>query len=209
MLRSGDRRGVSNDESRVVGDPVGELQYGYRVRLLEREIQELEREVPVRASVALFFGGRPVWGSQGIVASFAGNVLEKFQGLVSIVFSGPWEESPQLVVTELARGSFGFILDEAAGKEGVLKPALNEAIQIIEEAALSVNSDFVETVASLDVCVLDALREFFTVLDVAGATVRIVSGEREFSLDRHAVRRARSRTDSYGAVQVTPLTSVG
>ena len=74
-------------QSLDAGDPVGELQYEHRRNIITKEIKELEETVTTSASVTLFFGGRPVLGSKGIAAEFAGGALEKFQDLVTKTFA--------------------------------------------------------------------------------------------------------------------------
>ena len=76
------------------------------------------------ASVALFFGGRPVMGSRGIEAAFAGEAISNYQDLLSKISAsgesgqipgkGPVRNSAasQLHVTEVLHGSFGFLLQE-------------------------------------------------------------------------------------------------
>lgn len=199
-------------QSHEIGDPVGELQYEHRQNILENEIEELEEAVSTSTSVALFFGGRPVLGSKGIAAGFAGNILEKFQDLVTRKFAKeglgqlgergpiPQKNNTQLMVTELARGSFGFILDEMSDQTELLDTSLklivDDVAVIVENTGSLSEQDFEEMVESLDQRTLIALKEFFVILDDSEATIRIVNDERDFILDQYAVHRGRLRIES-------------
>jgi hypothetical protein len=199
-------------QSHGAGDPVGELQYKHRQNILEKEIEEIEKTITTSASVALFFGGKPVLGSRGISAEFAGGVLEKFQDLVTRTFAKtevgqlgkrgpiPQKEDAQLMITELARGSFGFILDEMSdqteNQETALKLMVDEVARIVEETGSPNEPDFEEMVESLDPRTLIALKDFFTILDNSEATIRIVEDGRDFILDKYAIHRGRLRTEA-------------
>jgi len=65
-------------------DPVGYLQFSERKREIEEQLLALDAQPEENlAEVGLFFGGVPVFGSQGIHAAFAGEVLGAFQDLMS------------------------------------------------------------------------------------------------------------------------------
>jgi hypothetical protein len=59
-------------ESEMIDDPVGKMQYEYKKSLLTSQLDELMNKEETKASVALFFGGKPVFGSRGINVDFAG-----------------------------------------------------------------------------------------------------------------------------------------
>ena len=199
-------------QSHDAGDPVGELQYEHRENILTKEIEELEKTLTTSASVTLFFGGRPVLGSKGIAAEFAGGALEKFQNLVTKTFAKaeigqlgkrgpvPQKDNTQLMVTELARGSFGFVLDEmsdqTALQETVLKLMVDEVAKIVEKTGSPNEPDFEEIIDFLDQRTLLGLKDFFAILDNNEATIRIVNDERDYILDQDAVHRGRLRTEA-------------
>ncbi len=168
-------------QAQDAGDPVGELQYTHREEILKKEIEELDNVITTSASVALFFGGKPVLGSKGIAAEFAGGALERFQDLVTRTFAkaevGPLGErgpipqkyNTQLMITELARGSFGFVLDEMSEQselqETALKLMVDEVAQIVEKTGSPNEPDFESILVSLDPRTLIALEDFFVILD--------------------------------------------
>jgi hypothetical protein len=199
-------------QAKNADDPVGELQYSHRQEILKKEIEEIEKTVTTSASVALFFGGSPVYGSRGIAAEFAGGALEKFQDLVTRTFAKaelgplgrrgpiPKKGNSQLMVTELARGSFGFVLDEMSDQselqETALKLMVDEVARIVEDTGSPNEPDFEAILEYLEPRTLIALKDFFVILDEGDATIRIVDSERDFVLDKHAVHRGRLRTEA-------------
>ncbi|MGU5528426.1 MULTISPECIES: hypothetical protein [Aeromonas] len=194
------------------GDIVGELQYREKLEKLDREISLLKNANETNASVALFFGGEPVLGSQGILASFAGNVLENFQELINKAFASkengslgergkiPLKANSNLMVTQVAKGSFGFILDEVSDQleitETALKHTVDYVLDLINASAQPDDETFEKLIESLDKRVLQSLKDFFITLDKAHSTMRLVGDTQEYSLDSNWIHRARQRTEA-------------
>ncbi|MBQ4674586.1 hypothetical protein ACEUCL_19015 [Aeromonas dhakensis] len=194
------------------GDIVGELQYREKLEKLDREISLLKNANETNASVALFFGGEPVLGSQGILASFAGNVLENFQELINKAFASkengslgergkiPLKANSNLMVTQVAKGSFGFILDEISDQleitETALKHTVDYVLDLINASAQPDDETFEKLIESLDKRVLQSLKDFFITLDKAHSTMRLVGDNQEYSLDSNWIHRARQRTEA-------------
>jgi len=195
-----------------VGDPVGEYQLSKRRESLESEISNLMKE-PVRtASVALFFGGKPVLGSRGISADFAGDALGQFQELISKAFAAhelgrmgergpvPLKQLTNLMVTEIVKGSFGFVLDELQDQiemfDTGLKITVEEVATLLQKTASPNDVEFEEAAETLDPRTLLALKNFFTTLDSSSATLRFVEDNFDFTLDETSVCRARRRTEA-------------
>jgi len=165
------------------------------------------------ASAALFFGGRPVLGSQGIESGFAGSAVGQFQDLVSMVHAHdtvglaergtvPRRSSSTLHITNIVRGSFGFLLEEVQPQyqmlDSSLKTAVDEATRLLMAFGEDDEEDFRSAVEEIDQRVLAASGEFFDLMRKSGATVRLVSGDtdRSFGSDvvARAVERARTTT---------------
>jgi flagellar motor protein MotB len=191
-------------------DPIAEHQYGQRVARLERELAESSQSAEqTPAGVALFFGGRPVVGSHGIKAAFGTQAVGQFQKLVSQRYAAaetgplasrgrvPMSEDTQLLVTDVVRGSFGFVLQasEPANGDAVLKQVVDEVADTLSRMAASDDALFDEASAGVDNRQLGALKEFFKLLDDEGASLRVVEGERDFELTTQAVQRARRRAE--------------
>jgi hypothetical protein len=204
-------------EARAINDTVGIIQFEQKTHELELEIQTLKDAKISEASVAIYFRGDPVVGSRGIAASFAGKALNQFQEVISRQFAKaelgtlgergpvPLKDATALMVTGLAQGSFGFILDEMHDQtqmfDTALKITLDEVMNIIDAAGSVEDAMFEDAAEELDPRTLIALREFFLDLDSSAATLRLVADSRDFSLDELAVHRARIRTEATQIVE--------
>jgi hypothetical protein len=193
-------------------DPIEHFQYAQRLEMLQTKIRELNaRALQEPAGVALFFGGNPVFGSHGIEVSFAGAAVSKFQDLVSKRFVSleqgplsprgpvPFRDETKLIVTDVVRGSFGFLLETAspgnAELQTSLKSVVGDVTQTVSRMAAPDEELFEEAATDVDERLLSALKDFFKVLDDAGASVRLVEGQRDLELDQVAVQRARRRVE--------------
>lgn len=195
-------------------DIVGELQLEHRLKILTEQLNELKenRLNDNNASVALFFGGKPVLGSKGIAAEFAGLALEQFQNLISKTFATcevgelgergkiPFKAQSELMITGLARGSFGFVLDEMSDQTEIeaseLSHVINKATYLIRDTAAQDDAVFEIMIEELDPRTLIALRDFFSNLDTSEATLRVVEKNTDILLDSSAIHRGKIRTEA-------------
>ena len=196
-------------------DPIGQHQFGQLVHQLQDKLAAMPHAIAqAPAGVALFFGGRPVLGSQGIQAGFSGKAIERFQTMVSQRFAAqelgplaskgrvPLKDDTHLLVTDVVRGSFGFVLqaavpdDDAPGKGASLKSVVDKVADAISRMAAQDEALFDGALAEIDERQQTALSDFFKLLDTEGATMRIVEGERDFELDQAAVQRGRRRVEN-------------
>lgn len=193
-------------------DPIGFAQFRARAEALERELDSKRRETDHRASVALFFTGAPVLGSRGVRADFAGKAVDIFQDLVSKQFASvelgqfgqrgpvPLKSSSDMLVTDVARGSVGFILEEADQNESLTNSQLSIALDKIASDIAATSAEdtepFEDLMSDIDPRYFGALSNFFQHLDDSHATLRLVEGQTEIELPPAAVRRARERTES-------------
>ncbi|MFZ1326868.1 MAG: hypothetical protein WAT67_12760 [Candidatus Contendobacter sp.] len=199
-------------------DPVGWMQLSERKADLKEELGRLNSMPPdTKATVGLFFGGGPVVGSKGIAAGFAGKILDRYHDLVAKRYvaleSGPLGErgriptpstNPQMIVTEVARGSFGFILEEVSDKQALLDTSLKivveEISELIHRFSVVDEDDFEMVLNTLDSRLLASFKEFFKILDEAGATLKVATSQKEYVLQWEGVERARARADSMEAI---------
>lgn len=193
------------------GDRIGEFQFTKRKLALEAELEALRDVADHTGHVAVYFGGGPVLGSRGIEADFAGEALQAFQEIiqkqVAIEDSGgiaargpvPNRAASQLLITDVARGSFGFLLEEAAAGDALSDTQLKHVLQhsggLISDVASPNIETFEAALAGLDERTLIALKKFFSVLDKEQATLRLVGDDTEFVLQRADVTRARYRVE--------------
>lgn len=199
-------------EAHQVDDPVGVLQFKDRLSEINEQLQALGNSPARLASVALFFSGKPVLGSIGIASDFAGKALKAYQELISKIFAKlelggmgergpiPLKQDATLMVTGMAHGSFGFVLNELSDQTELHDTALKETVTAttdLLEGVSGVNETSFEQLADdLDSRTLDALRRFFGDLNSEAATIRIVDDVRELQLDSASIHRALLRTEA-------------
>lgn len=202
------------ENSKRSGDFVGELQFKYKLNELDKKIEELKENSFKynNASVAIFFGGKPVLGSKGIAAEFAGSALGQFQNLIAKTFAIsemgelgergkiPLKVNSELMITGLARGSFGFVLDEISEQTEIEASALTHIIDkvthLLRDIAAQDEMVFEKLLENLDPRTLNSLKEFFANLDSSEATLRIVERDLDIILDSTAIHRGKIRTET-------------
>ena len=193
-------------------DPVGRLSFQSRLAEIDEQLAKLEGAHEPSGSVALLFAGEPVHGTRSINAEFASAVLKSFQDLVTKRVAGdelgklgargriPIRATTSLSISDMVRGSVGFLLEESGENleisDTAVKIAIDDVTDVIARTASEHIEDFESAVENLDPRLLVSLRDFFRSLDEGGATIRIVESERDASLDTIAVRRARGRVDA-------------
>ena len=132
-------------------DPIGQYQYEQRLKRLESQLAEFPRQIAEQpASVALLFGGVPVVGTAGIQARFATHAVQQFQKMITQRYASqesgtlasggrvPGSKESHLLVTNIARGSFGFVLQSANATHDVdqsLKLALDHVAVTLAASA--------------------------------------------------------------------------
>lgn len=190
-------------------DPIGYFQYASRKAELEEQLGRLDERIDRHAEIGIFFGGGPVQGSRGINADFAGKALDELQALITKRFSEietghlkqrgplPFVDRSKMLVTNLVRGSVGFVLEESGQNAEIVNPPLREVVEDVSDILARVGAAdeaiFDEAAAVLDPRFLSSLKQFFVLLDEQEATLRVVTGNRDFLLDRHTVTLARNR----------------
>ncbi|MCB9442630.1 MAG: hypothetical protein H6669_00220 [Ardenticatenaceae bacterium] len=197
------------DSANELGDFVGAYQFSKRKEDLENELANLNASHVTNAGVALFFSGEPVLGSKGISTDFAGRALQHFQEIVTKSFATqtvgklgergkvPFDKEANLLVTGIAHGSFGFVLQEPTEQLEIFDTPLKEAVDFAVAAIVKSSSEdddvFVELTEELNHRLLLALSHFFRELDNHNATVRLVDDHRDHKVDDTAIDRARLR----------------
>jgi hypothetical protein len=173
---------------------------------LRRELESLQESEETTATAALFFGGRPVVGGLGIESEFGGKAVSTFQDLVAKQFAQeagglrqrgtvPNKAATRLHITNVVRGSFGFLLEEL--EPSLLDSSLKAAVDNVSRLMAGFGEDdedrFEAAVENVDQRVLDTAREFFSLMRQDEATFRIVVGETDRSFDAALVKRAADR----------------
>jgi hypothetical protein len=206
------RAEISGLKSLLVGmpdDPLAKPLLTSRIDENERELADLEKNPPCRPEAELLFAGGPVFGSAGIDAKFAANVLDSYQDMVANHYSasrhggivgsrGPrkGEEESRLCLSALPRGSFGLKLEQPKIENFIdsaqLADIMDQITSILESAA-SGDAAFTDAVEKFHPRVLAPLEHFLSALESNSASVRVRSGSRECELGIEQVKSAKKR----------------
>lgn len=200
-------------------DPIGFRQFSTRKARIEQQLAEVIGAPARAASIGLFFGGRPVRGSHGIVADFGARAIESFQGVVAtrrasrlgpVASHGQVRQraNSQMLITDVVRGSFGFVLEEAGGgsdESSDLQEVLTEVADLLYRASDQSQAVFEEVADAVDSRMLRSMQSFFKLLDDNDATMRLVEDGFDVLLDKDDVRRARERVDSISLQENTKV----
>jgi hypothetical protein len=174
-------------------------------------VQGIDTQEEPMASAALFFGGRPVANGRGIESEFGGSAVYRFQDLVAKLFARevrglgqrgvvPDKDAARLHITNVVRGSFGFLLEEIQPQDQfvrtALKNAVDDASRLLSAFAEANDERFQEAVEAVDNRIVATAREFFDLMRDSGATLRLVAGESDNNFGPEAVARAAERADT-------------
>jgi hypothetical protein len=170
-----------------------------------------EQEEEATASAVLFFGGRPVAGSRGIESEFGGNAVTKFQDLVAKLLARrvgelgqrgvvPNKGAATLHITNVVRGSFGFLLEEIEPQrelvDTTLKAAVANAFELLRAFTEPNEEQFQEAVEAVDNRIVRTAGELFDLMRDSGATMRLVVGQSENIFGSQAVAMAAERANT-------------
>lgn len=193
-------------------DTLGRMSFENRLNDIDDQLAAIEADTDTIGSVALMFGGSPVAGSRSIDVNFSTQIIGAFQDLVTKRIAHeeygklgsrgrvPLRSSTSLAITDLVRGSVGFVLEEDAQNfqvaDSAVKIAIDDVTRVIASIAAEDVDEFERAVESLDRRLLVSLRDFFRVLDDERATLRIIENDRDESLDSISIVRGRLRVDA-------------
>jgi len=211
---------------RVDDDPIGASQFLKRKNKLLEKVAAIQDNASALASVGLFFGGSPVFGSKGIDSHFASSILNIFQAIVNKRYAflengalssrGPIPNSnnAKLMITDVARGSFGFILEEnpkevLADVETELKHVVDDVSGILAKISSADENIFTEVFEELDDRTLIDVRAFYEELASAKATLKIVDNENEYVLTADRINIAKGRMESVSISEEREFDVVG
>jgi hypothetical protein len=204
-------------------DPVGRFQLLARKEMIEKQLQDVV-DRPSPPALGLFFDGRPVIGSRGILAEFGSKVLEEVANVIATRFASregplrargpiPQRRQAQMFVTDVVRGSFGFVLESSsfddAGDNAAMKEVISEVVDLLYRASDQDADIFEEVIANLDDRTVASLLEFYRLLENNEATLRIVESEKDLKIDRDDVRRGRERVEAITSIESNTVKARG
>lgn len=153
--------------------------FEYRLEQVETELKEYEGRSLESSDARLTFGGRPVSGTRGMSAQFFGNALSNFAKAVHSVGANlksqelstsgqvPYEKDYELNITGIARGSFGFRVEEASdqlplqGQDTDVGVALKKLKAVLEASQDTADDErLAEEIGDTDKRALQSVEDF-------------------------------------------------
>ncbi|HMP81717.1 MAG TPA: hypothetical protein PKA41_03305 [Verrucomicrobiota bacterium] len=189
-------------------DPLATPLMRSRVEEIEESLRELGTTSKPRPEAEIFFVDGPAIGSEGIEITFASDVLESYQNMVTNHYSAKVygrlrrsgrrrkEDETRLYLTALPRGSFGFQLSQPYTPELFaaqnMVVALSDISGLVEATAES-DESFEAALASFDSRVFRPLKRFITTIHAGGGACRLLTGERQTNLSVEKIAEAYDR----------------
>ena len=221
-----DRDAVENILSSIPAeDVIGQMSFRSRLGDIDKQLEELSHVDTTIGTVALLFGGRPTHGSRAIDADFASQILKTYQDLITKRIATdevgrlgargpvPFQTQTTLAITEVVRGSVGFVLEEFSDNESLVatavKQAMDDVTEIIRSTSANQSDEFERTIESVGPRFFSSLKDFFITLDDKAATIRIVDDTHDEALDLSAIKRGRQRVETTEIEELEDETVVG
>lgn len=167
-----------------------------RLEIVEEKIAQLpSQRSPAR--VKLTFSGRPVVRSHGIMADFGMSAVNSFSDAVTAVAASltaplrsmgpiPNKFQNQLLITNTARGSFGFELEEMLPRQlpldepTIVEQALEKTQELLLATIQPDDEDLADAASELDQRALDKVRSFVSTLAEGEAICSLVFKGKDF-----------------------------
>lgn len=181
-----------------------------RLEMVEAELGTMtSHRFPAKAR--LTFSGRPVIGSYGIIADFGMRAVNAFSEAVTAVAASltaplramgpiPNRLQNQLLITNIALGSFGFELEELPSEQlpldetSIVEQAIERTQSLLAATVQNDDEALADSASELDQRALDKIRAFVKTLEENEALCALHFGSRDFRFTSSAqVRRSIER----------------
>ena len=194
------------DESAVIA----RMSLEARLEEVQEQLEAYEGRSSHLVNASLTFRGSPVVGSLGIDAAFGPDAVKSFATAVGLVGASkhgplastgrvPHSEEYRLMITNIARGSFGFEIEEAsqqpalAGESTPVEMAIGE-VKAILEASVGTDEQLSEAIDETDWRAIGAIKAFLKTVADSDAVCALEFGGDVFRFaDVAQVRRSENR----------------
>lgn len=211
-----DREYVVRQLEQIEDDVWGTSQLMWEKRLADLDqriaLLQADSESAAYASVALVFDGVPVIGTTNVRLDFAADALERYQAIVATAFAAqsrddvphrgriPDSRESRLYISNIARGSFGFMLEEVPSDQAALLPTpLKGAVETTTKliAALSTDDEHElnHHLEAVQPRLVAAIRNFTAVLAKAKASTKILAQENDARLSVEQLEHLTQQLD--------------
>ena len=111
-----------------------------------------------------------------------------------------------MLVTDVVRGSFGFVLEAAVSEDddGTMKRVISEVVDLLYGASDQDAGFFDEVIPDLYDRTSTSLQLLYRLIDGNDA-LRIVESERDLKINRDDIRRGRDRVDAITSISSVPI----
>lgn len=134
------------------------------------------------AKLLLTFAGAPVVASHGVAVEFGSQAVNAFSDAIAMMAASiagvlkptgrmPGKEQHQLLITDIARGSFGFQLEERIDEAqlpfeevGNVELAIERTHALLSAAVIEDDDSLADAAAGLDQRAIEKVRQFMTLL---------------------------------------------
>ena len=189
---------------------IARMSFEARLQEVEGQLEAYDGFSPRLVNASLTFRGSPVVGSRGIDAAFGPDAVKSFANAITLVGSSdhaplsptgriPHSDDYRLLITNTARGSFGFQVEEASQQpafEGESTPVETAIARVKEilEASVGTDEELTEAIADTDQRALGGIRNFLKTVADNGAVCALEFHDEVFRfVDVAQVRRSENR----------------
>ena len=185
-----------------------------RRQVLQNRFAHLAEQPETAAFVQLLFTGSPVLDSRAIDVSFAAEALQGYQDIITKatavkkgglgsrgVVAGAATESSRFFLTGIARGSFGFTLEENTEKgttffDSTLKEVVADVSNKMSIFCDSTDNEYDNFIQEIDKRLFSSFKSFFKLLHESRAQMKIIGrfDGRKFDVDN--LEKAFIRTEA-------------
>lgn len=181
-----------------------------RLNIVKKKLEEVVPQERELARAVLTFSGRPVVGSEGVIADFATKALSAFSEAITAVGASlhatlaptgpvPNRQQYQMMITGTARGSFGFQLQESSAQlelddDSTVSRALEATRNLLDGSIGIDDEELAEAAADMDQRALNKIRDFVVVLNENEAFCTFKYADKSFHFkDSSQVKRSLER----------------
>lgn len=192
-----------------------DFQYKLEKMSLNSRLEEVENKLKrvnkdflhSPSKLKITFRGAPVLGTTGISSYFGTTAIKALTDAINCILkslnSGK-NENANLMITDIAKGSFGFVLEDIGNQSFSLLPeddkttniAINKFQEILSFASEPDSNELIENIIELDLNSINKIKDFVEILDKNKAVCAINFNEHSFSFkNNNQVKTALSHLD--------------
>lgn len=167
---------ISMLESMDENDIISRMSLEYRLSKIDEEIKNANINIHSPAKAVITFKGDPILGTVGISSAFSAKILKAFNSAITQVSTSlcpiiGMQKIEPMIITGIAKGSFGFILEEPSrgdildfDEKSITSTSLEKTYRILSSAISNDDEQLSTELEDLDEKSIKKLREFIDIL---------------------------------------------